>query len=1502
MRRWVLISIIVLVLGAAGGAVAWYVHRQSGSRLLAAAEVALTAKQYDKAQALGASYAAKYPDDWRGYHMQVRALNFKGRFIDSRELIARMPTPADDTGKSVMQYLLADTYAWPARQSLSTPENLKIPSVLATAIELLQQANELLLKAPAASPRSQLDAAEYRGINARIIAIASRRMADHYSRLSDAAAKASRPQQQQEQQQTADQFIKQADQYEQQAIEVLLDVIRHDASRDTASRWLAELCVDRNDPALLKRAKEAIFDAEDPSPEAAVLLLAQELRVVMEGDPLVRETQVAAIAERIERVHARHPENASAAVARAELALARNDSTTALALCDKVLAAAPRHLQARLVRARALTAKGQKAQAERELFALKTDWANSSRAHLEYGLSALANGRRELAREAFHEVLRLAPKDVEARRQLGIMLIEDGVISESYAQAAELYALAPADRGALAMFVETAIRYDRAQQAREALVKTQADFPDRPDMLMAVYDGYVRLNDQAAAQKALSQAAACTPRQGYTTELAAIARACVGLGRSAQAERLLLDELQRVPDKHRVHFELGGMFLSTARPLQAVAHLRSALKEKPDSNTYQLALATALIAVGQLDEAQELAQSAIALGQPARNLLLQIRVLRGTPEELAAGVEVQASSGLSLASSLLNNGQPQRCVDVCQAHLKTGRDETAARTLLAQAYVAMGQRDKAADELERLIAANPDDWTAYARLAAVLAPTARVEEIAQRLRRPVNARWDMVEITLAQLLLGLGRLSEADTALSALLARADLPAAIQGQARIVHAQALYNLKQTDKALSQLAPLLDTSTWGPQALVLSGDMLLATRQYAQADAILIRARQRAREQDEPALLRRVASLYAQWRQYDKALEAAAELVTLRPTEAGSYVAAADISRAAGKLEDAVTLYRKAIENAPAHASTYLLLAATLDTAQRRPEALAALDELETLGQSEKAIALFERGQMLSRWGLAQQAMEAFRQLADSGMSTHPRVQLALGDAMARVGEVQAAKDMLGAVPTYAPQYIPAQQRLAALAQDTGERLEILRRLRRSAPGQTEILKQEMDVLLKADRADEALAAWRQYVESRGGGALAGDAAAMAVGVFVAAGDSAGALDLARQMTTQTRIQPWRELAALLCAREQPAAAIKLLGDASDATPQGAIAGLVAASASGDNAAAWAAACSPPSTQPSQPGAADPAAQLLVALVQRRYDQADALASQMPESGAMLRPAAAELARHARTDGGAEARTLALALAAARADQHIIARTLAGAALDARPQCQWAAAMALMLEDRPQHMKRIVRKLQPDDTAQALMLRAVVSMEEHDLAAAAELYGKAADADAGNVSLRLKQAQCLDLCGKFEDALALYRGIYQSTLRPDAANAVAYLTAMLWPQDQQKLEQARKLVEEALSHSDVGAWRDTRGWIAFLQNNCDQACQDLRAASDEMRSSPELHYHLGSAELAAGRASLARWHLAAAVHLAKAIKDRGQYVSPGQQSAADQARQTLERLGS
>ncbi len=116
-RRIILILIILAIAGGLAGGIYWYARQGRGTKLLARAELAIRAEQFDRAVELAGSYIAKYPEDWRGYYLQARAYNRLGRYTEARtplENAARLqPTEV------AVPLTLAETYALPAKRSLA---------------------------------------------------------------------------------------------------------------------------------------------------------------------------------------------------------------------------------------------------------------------------------------------------------------------------------------------------------------------------------------------------------------------------------------------------------------------------------------------------------------------------------------------------------------------------------------------------------------------------------------------------------------------------------------------------------------------------------------------------------------------------------------------------------------------------------------------------------------------------------------------------------------------------------------------------------------------------------------------------------------------------------------------------------------------------------------------------------------------------------------------------------------------------------------------------------------------------------------------------------------------------------------------------------------------------------------------------------------------------------------------------------------------------------------
>jgi predicted Zn-dependent protease len=1508
MRRIILISIIVAVLLAIGGMVFWLVQRSSGTRLLAAAEVAIQARQFDKAVEHAAAYIAKNRTDWRGYEAQARALNFKGQYEQARSLIdAAAPYAADETARFHLARTLADSHAWPARQTLASRENYQSIPSMTRAIEQLAASTAALggLTGGDLTPAHRIDIREYVGINASQIALAHRQVSARCQRDADADAKAGNAEQQKIDLQNADEHAQAAASYQKQALEAMMDVLAGDPSRQRAATVAAEIAAAGNDQNILAMVEQAVGASPRPSPDAVVLLARRRLEGLGEQDAPTRAKLLEEAAARIDLVLQQNPESGGALVMRAELALAQGDAAKADKLCQMALRRNARQAEARLLRARLLLMRGEAATAERELFTLKTELPRAGAPRCEYARAALANGHRGLARDALQEVLAMDADHAESRRMLASILLEDGVPAEAYAQAEAFYRLRPSDAAAVSLIAQTAAAIDRPQRIRQVIRETMDNYPTRADLLMAAREAALRLDDAALAQEALSKAAACPLCTNRMLELIALARARLASGRPAEAEQMLRDAIAASPKDARLQFELGGLYLATRRPLQGVEQLRNAVRLDGQQPAYRLALANALINIGQLPEAQQIAEELAADDARARRLLVQVRLLKGeNPQQVLSGVSSADASGLAMAAVMISSGQPQRAVELCQAELKKpGGDDEAARSLLAEAYLAGGQDDAALAELARMLRAKPQDWVPYIRMAQVLIRGMPMDEAAGKIAAVESARGELVELAKGYMLLQLGRHADAAEQFGRLARRGEAPDELKDRARMLRAQALVLAGQTQQALLQLGEMSDKPAWAHQARYNSAEIMLALGQQAPAEDILQKLTADCVASEQITVLRQVAALYMKARRFQQAAAVARQVVDLRPREAASYALLAECTGAGGDAATAMELYHKAIELQPANAGLYLRLATILDSQQRRTEAMDTLRQLERLGPGEQATALFEQGQMFARWGLQAQAMDCYSRIASGGLASHPRLALALGEAMIRLGENDKARPVLQSVPAYSPQYVQAQLLLASVLGER-EKLDALGRLGQSRPDDQEVAKATMNALLVAGRPKDAVAHFDKTVAALPRDAeLAGDVAALAVQAMLAAGDRPAAAALTEKTALRLGGQSWHELAALMHVLDDPQKAAALLGPRDATSLDGAIIGMMADKQrkQDDSAKAWLGRIELLDqrlgawNQPTMP----PERRVLVALVGQGPAEAQSALAKVDGSGLVPRSAAAD-ALKAAADSPREPMVLLAASVAMDMEQTALGKALALDALKARPGCQWAAAMAFAAETDPARLRSIADTLAATDSAQALIMRAGLLLQERKLLEAADAYGKAAAADGDNPHLSMRQAQALEIAGKLPEALEVYRRAYAATGRADAANAVAYLTSQLAPSDAAKLAQAQQLIDEALAKGGAGAWRDTRGWIRYLRSDYEAACADLRAACRDMPDSPELHYHLGAAEAAAGRKDMARWHLAAAMSLGQRLRASGRYVTPIQEQALQSASKELAKL--
>ena len=129
----------------------------------------------------------------------------------------------------------------------------------------------------------------------------------------------------------------------------------------------------------------------------------------------------------------------------------------------------------------------------------------------------------------------------------------------------------------------------------------------------------------------------------------------------------------------------------------------------------------------------------------------------------------------------------------------------------------------------------------------------------------------------------------------------------------------------------------------------------------------------------------------------------------------------------------------------------------------------------------------------------------------------------------------------------------------------------------------------------------------------------------------------------------------------------------------------------------------------------------------------------------------------------------------------------------------------------------------------------------------------------------------RASALEQEGRFEDAIAVYETIYANdTSSAVVANNLASLITT-HRDDPESLTRAANIVRR-LRGTEVPAFQDTYGWIAYRQGNYDEALEYLRPAAEALATDPLPQYHLGMTYAALGRVAEARRVLTRALELA------------------------------
>jgi len=211
-------------------------------------------------------------------------------------------------------------------------------------------------------------------------------------------------------------------------------------------------------------------------------------------------------------------------------------------------------------------------------------------------------------------------------------------------------------------------------------------------------------------------------------------------GKFAEAAAGLENLLHEVPDSFEVHELLGMVYASESQNALANQHLDKAVHLKPASAAARVNLATNLVRMGKLTDAQEQLRKAVSLDPrnfDANHNLGEIYVRMGKLPDalpfLKRGQEIEPSSydnGYDLALAYLSTGKPELARQTVQSLLKT-KETAELHNLLGDIEEKDGKYVVAANEFEMAAHQDPSesnlfDWASELLVHRTLEPAIEI--------------------------------------------------------------------------------------------------------------------------------------------------------------------------------------------------------------------------------------------------------------------------------------------------------------------------------------------------------------------------------------------------------------------------------------------------------------------------------------------------------------------------------------------------------------------------------------------------------------------------------------------------------------------------------------------------------------------------------------------------------------------------------------------------------
>ena len=211
----------------------------------------------------------------------------------------------------------------------------------------------------------------------------------------------------------------------------------------------------------------------------------------------------------------------------------------------------------------------------------------------------------------------------------------------------------------------------------------------------------------------------------------------------------------------------------------------------------------------------------------------------------------------------------------------------------------------------------------------------------------------------------------------------------------------------------------------------------------------------------------------------------------------------------------------------------------------------------------------------------------------------------------------------------------------------------------------------------------------------------------------------------------------------------------------------------------------------------------------------------------------------------------------------------------AALQAKPEdpdLQFLRAAVLVTDEKFDAGEQVYRSLLAKDAKNERVWTALfeLSLRKGDAAGATATLDAALAALPESSALNLRKAGMLEQAGNIDGAIAIYETLYARN--SNSAMLANNLASLLVSNRADPASLARaELIARRLRGTDVAAFQDTYGWIAYRLGNHDEALRYLEPAAAALSGDVTVQYHLAAtySALAQGKKALTQFRAVASM---------------------------------